>query len=96
MIELNSKTEPIVRRIIWFEDPQKALTNLPRFLAYAMRYALPEDMAVIRQYIDDETFRTALKNVPPGIVDGRSWAYWNARLGLKPALPLPDRASVLT
>src|SRR5260370_42366679 len=36
-------------------------------------------------------FREALDNAPAGIVDPRSWAYWNLRLGRYPAAPLPRR-----
>ena len=41
---------------------------------YAMTYALPEDMRLIRQYVTDDDFREALDHAPPGIIDPRSWA----------------------
>ena len=81
----------IARRIIWFESPREALADTARFLAYAMRYARFEDMKTIRRYIDDDAFRSALDVIPPGIVDGRSWSYWNAMLGRYPAPPMPER-----
>jgi hypothetical protein len=80
-----------VRRVIWFESPQDALTDPVRFTASAMRYATHEDMQVIRQHISDEDFRAALDNAPPGIIDERSWAYWNSNMGRYPAPPLPMR-----
>lgn len=46
------------------------------------RYRIREDMRVIRQYVSDDGFREALDRAPPGIIDPRSWAYWN----LLPAL----------
>jgi len=38
-------------------------------------------MKVIRQYADDADFREALDKAPPGIIDARSWAYWNSKDG---------------
>jgi hypothetical protein len=55
------------------------------------RMATHEDMTVIRRYVSDEDFREALDKAPPGIVDARSWAYWNSKMGRYPAPPLPRR-----
>lgn len=48
-------------------------------------------MKVIRQYVSDDDFREALDRAPPGIIDPRSWAYWNSKMGRYPAPPLPKR-----
>ena len=61
-------------------------------MAYAMARATHEDMRVIRHYIDDADFVEALEKAPPGIIDPRSWAYWNSKLGRYPAPPLPTRS----
>lgn len=79
------------RRIIWFEEPSAALSDPYRFVAYAMRYATPEDMGLIIDHVGEAGLREALDNAPPGVVDARSWAYWNARVGRVPAPPLPVR-----
>jgi hypothetical protein len=81
----------IARRVIWFEQPEKALADPIRFMAYAMTYALHQDMRVIRRYVSDDDFREALDHAPPGIVDPRSWAYWNLKMGRYPPPPLPKR-----
>jgi hypothetical protein len=81
----------IARRVIWFEQPEKALADPIRFMAYAMAYAVHQDMRVIRRYVSDDDFREALDHAPPGIVDPRSWAYWNLKMGRYPAPPLPKR-----
>jgi hypothetical protein len=89
-------------RIIWFEPPARALADPIRFMAYAMTYARHEDMRVIREYVSDEEFREALDRAPPGIIDPRSWAYWNSKMGRFPPPPIPrrnfgeDRAPALT
>ena len=90
-ILLNSETEPIVRRIIWFESPEDALSDPVRFMAYAMARATHEDMKIIRRYVDDADFLEALDKAPPGIIDPRSWAYWNSMMGRYPTPPLPVR-----
>lgn len=86
----SSELNEIARRIIWFEAPEQALADPHRFLAYAFRYAVPEDMATLRRHLSDDDLREALENAPPGIIDGRSWAYWRLMLDL-PEKPLPVR-----
>jgi len=81
----------VVPRIIWFEPPERALADPVRFMAYAMTYARHEDMKLIREYVSDDDFREALDRAPPGIIDPRSWAYWNSKMGRYPPPPLPMR-----
>jgi hypothetical protein len=90
-IPLNPETESVARRIVWFEPPEEALADPIRFVAYAMARATHEDMKVIRRYVDDADFLEALEKAPPGIVDRRSWAYWNSKMGRYPAPPPPTR-----
>jgi len=90
-IPLTSEIEAIARRIVWFEEPARALEDPARFMAYAMAYATHEDMKVIRQYVSDADFCEALDRAPPGIIDPRSWAYWNLRMGRYPSPPMPER-----
>lgn len=88
---LNSELTAIARRIIWFEPPTEALAEPVRFMAYAMAYATHDDMKVIRRYVNDADFREALDQAPPGIIDPRSWAYWNVKMGRYPIPPMPKR-----
>lgn len=90
-IPLNPETEALARRIIWFEEPREALADPIRFMAYAMRHATHEDMTALRSYVSDEDFREALDKAPPGIIDPRSWAYWNNVMGRYPTPPMPKR-----
>jgi hypothetical protein len=68
-IPLTSQTSEAVRRIVWFEEPEKALADPVRFMAYALTYARHEDMRLIRSYVSDDEFREALDRAPPGIID---------------------------
>ena len=81
----------VARRVIWFEPPERAVTDPIRFLAYLMTYGTVEDVAVVRRYLDLGDFREALEQAPPGIIDERSWAYWHAMTGRYPAPPMPRR-----
>jgi len=81
----------LARRIIWFEPPEQALADPIRFLAYATTYAHHEDMREIRRHVSDGDFREALDQAPPGIIDPRSWAYWNSKMGRYPPPPRPIR-----
>lgn len=90
-IPLNPETEAVARRVVWFEEPAEALADPIRFMAYAMASATHADMKVLRRYVSDNDFREALDKAPPGIIDPRSWAYWNSRMGRYPAPPLPRR-----
>jgi hypothetical protein len=90
-IPVTLQTAEVARRIVWFEEPEKALADPVRFMAYAMTYARHKDMRVIRQYVSDDEIRHALDTAPPGIIDPRSWAYWNLRMGRFPPPPLRKR-----
>jgi hypothetical protein len=90
-IPLTPETEALARRLVWFEEPQEALSDIARFVAYAAARATHEDMKLLRQFLSDDDLRQALDHAPPGIIDPRSWAYWNSVLGRYPAPPAPVR-----
>jgi hypothetical protein len=90
-IPLTPETEALARRLVWFEEPAEALSDLPRFVAYAFARATYEDMTILRKFLSDDDLRTALDHAPPGIIDPRSWAYWNIKLGRYPTPPRPAR-----
>ena len=90
-LALTDELTKVASRVIWFESPEKALSDPVRFLTYAMTYGTHEDMKVVRQHVSDEELLEALAQAPPGIFDARSWAYWNVMLGRYPTPPLPER-----
>ncbi|MGH7042905.1 MAG: hypothetical protein ACREFY_12345 [Acetobacteraceae bacterium] len=81
----------VARRVVWFEPPAQALAGPVRFLAYAMAGATHDDMRAIRRHVSDGELRDAIDHAPPGIIDPRSWAYWNSKLGRYPPPTLPTR-----
>ncbi|RBP16919.1 hypothetical protein DFR50_104199 [Roseiarcus fermentans] len=90
-IPLTPATEALARRLVWFEEPEEALSDTVRFVAYALARATHEDMKLVRAFLNDDDLREALDHAPPGIIDPRSWAYWNIRLGRDPPPPPPKR-----
>jgi hypothetical protein len=90
-VPITPATLEVARRVMWFEPAEKALASPARLVAYAMAYAWHEDMRVIRRYLSDDDLREALDCAPPGIIDPRSWAYWNSKMGRYPAPPRPVR-----
>jgi hypothetical protein len=87
----NSDLLGVAPNVIWFESPERALADPIRFLAYLMTYGTMEDVAVVMRYLSLEDFREALEHAPPGIIDERSWAYWNVLTDRYPVPPMPRR-----
>jgi hypothetical protein len=81
----------VARHIIWFEPPDQALADPVRFLACLMTYGTVAEIGVVRNYVDLEDSRAVLERAPPGIIDPRSWAYWNVVTGRYPVPPMPKR-----
>jgi hypothetical protein len=81
----------VARHVIWFEPPEQALADPIRFLAYLMTYGTIEEIVVVERYVGPDDFRAALEQAPPGIMDERSWAYWNVMTGRDPIPPMPER-----
>ena len=81
----------VAPRVLWFEPAERALADPVRFLTYVMTYATPAEIDVVRRYVELDDFREALEHAPPGIMDERSWAYWNVMTGRYPVPPMPRR-----
>ena len=81
----------VAKHVIWFEPPERALADPVRFLTYLMTYGTADEIEVVRRYLDLDDFRAALEQAPPGIMDERSWAYWNVMTGRDPIPPMPQR-----
>jgi hypothetical protein len=87
----NADLLSIAPRVMWFEPPERALAEPVRFLTYLMTYATFEEIAVVRRYVPLDEFREALEHAVPGVMDERSWAYWNVMTGRYPVPPMPRR-----
>lgn len=81
----------LVKRTIWFEEPEVALQNKIQFLNYLMTYNNLDDIDIALKYYSLEDFKDALNNALPGIFDVKSWALWHYLLGYNTIPPLPRR-----
>ncbi len=87
-IVLDARVRDVARRVIWFEEPEQAVSDPHRFLCYLMTYGRPEDVSAIARRTGWRAFREALDHAPPGIMNARSWHYWSLVLE-RPPSPLP-------
>lgn len=84
--------QQVAERVIWFEEPEEALENGNRFLAYAMRYGAAKDLKALEEEgITLAAMREALEKAPAGLFDARSWTYWTLKCGYEEVPPLPAR-----
>ena len=81
----------LAKATVWFKPPKEALAYPEHFIAHVLTYGTHDDVKVLRQYVGDDELRDALDHAPPGVFDGRSWAYWNLVMGRYPAPPMPQR-----
>jgi hypothetical protein len=87
----NADLLALAPRVIWFEPAEAALADPVRFLAYVMAYGTVEEISLVRRYVSLDDFRETLEHAPPGVMDERSWAYWNTKFGRYPVPPMPQR-----
>jgi hypothetical protein len=76
---------------VWFEAPEQAIAIPARFAAYVLTYGTVDDVAALRDQMNEDDLRDALDAAPPGIFDARSWAYWNVKVGRFETPPMPVR-----
>jgi hypothetical protein len=78
-------------RCVWYEPPEKAITDPARLAAHILTYGAVEDVVALRGQYSVDDIRDALDAAPAGIFDARSWAYWNLMVGRYVTPPLPER-----
>jgi hypothetical protein len=82
----------VARRVVWFEEPARALADPVQFLAHVMVLGTVEDLAALHGIVDKDDYRDVLDHAPPGIFDERTWAYRSLVCERRPAAPMPVRA----
>ena len=90
---MNYSTEirAVAKRVLWFEQPEEALSNPRRFLAYLMTYGTVEEVLTAKEYFSERDFEAVLEDPPAGIFDAHSWTYWNRVYKHAEVPPLPQR-----
>jgi len=86
---MNRELEKVARALFWWEPPEQALAEPQRFFAQVMTLGTWQEVQLVKSVFGSDAFRDALQHAPPGVFDGRSWAYWHAVFRLpEPALPV--------
>ncbi|MCW5980067.1 MAG: hypothetical protein KIT09_18435 [Bryobacteraceae bacterium] len=87
----------VARKVVWYDAPERTLSDLPTFLAHLMVYGSPLDVAATERHVPTEEFQRVLENAPPGIFTEEARTRpkflrtrWHRRFGL-PVPPLPRR-----
>src|SRR5208282_5479004 len=57
----------VARRVIWFEEPERALADPVQFLAQVMVLRTVEDLKALRGIVGKGEYRKVLEQAPPGI-----------------------------
>jgi hypothetical protein len=81
----------VASRVVWFEPAEAAPADPVRFLTYLMTYGTIEEIRLVMHHVELDDLREALGHAPPGVMDVRSWSYWNVRLGRYPVPPMAQR-----
>ncbi len=81
----------IASRVVWWDTPEHVVSRLDDLLCRVMALGDWADANYIETLYGPDRLRTALKSAPPGVLDARSWHYWQHRLGLGVPDPLPAR-----
>ena len=80
----------VARKVVWYDSPEEALSDLPAFLVQVMIYGSPADVRAVEQHVPLEEFRRVLENAPAGVFTKHLWQRWHERFGM-PVPPLPRR-----
>jgi len=81
----------VARRVVWFKEPEEALSDPVHFIAHVMTYGTIEDIRALQGVVGIDEFREVLENAPAGVFDARSWAFWHLKCGRASYPPLPVR-----
>jgi hypothetical protein len=87
-METNEQMKQIAQRLVWWQTPEEALRNVPRFLMQVMTLGSWKEVETVRETFGAEALRNAFVNAEPGVFDPKSWSYWHVVFGL-PERPLP-------
>lgn len=88
---VSEQLKRIAKDLFWWQPPDVALASPRRFLAQVMTLGTWDEVQSVKNAFGWDAFRDALLNAPPGVFDGRSWAYWHAFFGL-PEAEMPRRS----
>lgn len=83
--------EQLAKKYVWWETPERAFRRRDLLLCQLMQLGTWDDVRLARRLFGDGAFKQALEHAPPGVLDAKSWNYWNLFYGFVPVPPLPER-----
>ena len=89
-MQIDDGLKRVAKELFWWQAPEVALANPRRFLAQVMTLGTWQEVQQVKEAFGWDAFKDALLNAQAGIFDPRSWAYWQAFLGL-PEAEMPRR-----
>lgn len=90
IIPQTQELKNVARRLVWYKSPEQALEDPYLFLAHVMTYGTLEDIITVKDSLGIAAFKEALHQLPPGIMDIKSWTYWSVVTGSTIA-SMPER-----
>jgi hypothetical protein len=91
LVKNEDQLKRIARQLFWWQTPEASLSDPRRFLAQVMTLGNWDEVHWVGEFFGLDAFKDTLLNAPPGVFDGRSWAYWHAFFGL-PEAEMPHRS----
>lgn len=88
---MSDELQTLARKYVWWEPAERALERRGLLLCQLMQLGTPGDVELARRAFGDQAFKVALREAPPGVLDARSWNFWNRFFGILPVPPLPSR-----
>ncbi len=88
---MTPEVRQLAEKYVWWQPPEQAVQRRDLLLCQLMQLGAWDDVCLARRLFGDEAFKQALKDAPPGVLDRRSWIYWNRFYGRVPVPPPPER-----
>jgi hypothetical protein len=80
---------PMAARLIWWEPAEQALRRPERVIAQVMEIGDCDTVLQLRRSLGDARLAQVLQQAEAGWFSPRSWSYWQRKLGVTPAGPVP-------
>lgn len=91
-IPITPETILLAKRAVWFQDYHQTLNDPLYLAAHVLTRGTHVDVKILEKYIGRSGMIKSLQQMPPGIIDPRSWSYWHlVLLNQSPPPPLPVR-----
>lgn len=90
-MSMDPRLEQIARRVNWYTEPRRLLSDPNWFLNHVMARGVFEDVLIVLEHFSRDDLKRAYLAAPPGLFTRRAWAYWGLMLLGVPDRPMPER-----